>query len=111
MSAPCLEQASQGERPAGLLQALTAPLRVGHGFGHQAPEASRVIPMGQVGQLVDHYVLYERRLQHHGAPVEAHYIVKSILRESIDVSRVVMRDRMSYCSIILDDNQLCHPSG
>ena len=61
--------------------------------------------MGQVGQLVDHYVLYERRLQHHGAPVEAHYIVKSILRESIDVSRVVMRDRMSYCSIILDDNQ------
>ena len=37
--------------------------------------------------------------------LEGYYIVKSILRESIDVSRVVMRDRVSYCSIILDDNQ------
>ena len=36
---------------------------------------------------------------------EAYYIVKSILREVIDVGRVTMRDRINYCGILLDDNQ------
>ena len=37
--------------------------------------------------------------------VEGYYIVKSILREVIDPRRVTMRDRISYCGILLDDNQ------
>ena len=37
--------------------------------------------------------------------MEGFYIVKSILREGIEPNRVVMRDRVTYCSIILDDNQ------
>ena len=37
--------------------------------------------------------------------IEAYYIVKSILREVIDVGRVTMRDRINYCGILLDDNQ------
>ena len=34
---------------------------------------------------------------------EAYYAVKAILRESVDVSRVVMRDRKGYCAILLDN--------
>ena len=37
--------------------------------------------------------------------LEGYYIVKSILREGIDIARVIMRDQVSYCSIILDNNQ------
>jgi hypothetical protein len=36
--------------------------------------------------------------------IEAYHIVKSILREVIDPSRVAMRDKVSYCGILLDDN-------
>lgn len=36
--------------------------------------------------------------------LEAFYIIKSILRETVDPSRVVMRDVQSYCGILLDDN-------
>ncbi|MCI5141757.1 MAG: restriction endonuclease [Candidatus Electrothrix sp. ATG1] len=36
--------------------------------------------------------------------IEGYHIVKAILRESVDVSRVVMRDTKSYCGILLDDN-------
>lgn len=35
---------------------------------------------------------------------EAHMIVKSILRDLVDVSRVTMRDAQSYCAIFLDNN-------
>lgn len=35
---------------------------------------------------------------------EAFYIVRAILRGSVDVKRVVMRDVQSYCGILLDDN-------
>ncbi|MBI9080290.1 MAG: type I restriction enzyme HsdR N-terminal domain-containing protein [Pseudodesulfovibrio sp.] len=35
---------------------------------------------------------------------EGFHIVKSILREDIDLSRIVMRDKQSYCGILLDDN-------
>lgn len=37
--------------------------------------------------------------------IEGFYIVKSILREVVDAKRIVMRDRQSYCGILLDDNQ------
>jgi hypothetical protein len=36
--------------------------------------------------------------------IEAFYIVKSILREVTDVSRVHIRDAKTYCSVILDNN-------
>uniref|UniRef100_UPI0040572CF2 type I restriction endonuclease n=1 Tax=Candidatus Electrothrix sp. TaxID=2170559 RepID=UPI0040572CF2 len=36
--------------------------------------------------------------------IEGYHIVKAVLRESVDVSRVVMRDTKSYCGILLDDN-------
>lgn len=36
--------------------------------------------------------------------IDACLIVKAILRDVVDVSRVVMRDRKSYCGILLDDN-------
>ena len=36
--------------------------------------------------------------------LDGFYVVKSILRESIDVSRVFIRDVRSYCGILLDDN-------
>lgn len=35
---------------------------------------------------------------------EGFYIIKSILREIIDADRIVMRDTLSYCGILLDDN-------
>ena len=38
--------------------------------------------------------------------IEGYYIVKAILREVIDPKRVAIRDRLSYCGILLDNNQL-----
>ena len=35
---------------------------------------------------------------------EAFFAVKSILHDTIDISRIAMRDRISYCGILLDDN-------
>lgn len=35
---------------------------------------------------------------------EAFYIVKSILREVVDPARIAIRDTLSYCGILLDDN-------
>ncbi|MCC6613667.1 MAG: type I restriction enzyme HsdR N-terminal domain-containing protein [Anaerolineae bacterium] len=36
--------------------------------------------------------------------MEAHRIVRAILREVVDAKRIVMRDAQSYCAILLDDN-------
>jgi hypothetical protein len=36
--------------------------------------------------------------------IEAYMILKSILRKSVDVTRIIMRDAQSYCAILLDDN-------
>ncbi len=36
--------------------------------------------------------------------IDGYYIVKSILREVVDVKRVAMRDTKSYCGILFDDN-------
>ena len=37
--------------------------------------------------------------------IEGYYIVKGILRGSVDPNRVFMRDRKLFCSILLDDTQ------
>lgn len=36
--------------------------------------------------------------------IEAYYVVKAVLSEIIEPSRVAMRDLKSYCGILLDDN-------
>ncbi len=36
--------------------------------------------------------------------IDGYNIIKSILREIVDVKRVAMRDTKSYCGILLDDN-------
>jgi hypothetical protein len=36
--------------------------------------------------------------------IEGFFVVKSILRDTIDIKRVHMRDTKSYCGILLDDN-------
>ncbi len=36
--------------------------------------------------------------------LEGLYVVKSILRQAVDPSRIAMRDVKSYCGILLDDN-------
>jgi predicted type IV restriction endonuclease len=36
--------------------------------------------------------------------IEAFFVVKSILRETIEAKRIAMRDNQTYCSILLDDN-------
>ena len=36
--------------------------------------------------------------------MEAYYIVKALLREIIDTSRITMRDAQTYCAVLLDNN-------
>jgi predicted type IV restriction endonuclease len=36
--------------------------------------------------------------------IESYYIIRAILREVVNVKRVVMRDVQSYCGILLDDS-------
>ncbi len=36
--------------------------------------------------------------------VEAFYIIRALLRDTVQPKRVVMRDAQSYCAILLDDN-------
>jgi hypothetical protein len=46
----------------------------------------------------------ERKIETTVEEMEAYFIVKSILRSTVDSSRIVYRDAQSYFSIILDDN-------
>jgi len=36
--------------------------------------------------------------------IEGFYVVKSIVREVVDAKRIFMRDTLSYCGVLLDDN-------
>lgn len=36
--------------------------------------------------------------------LDAYHVIKAILRENVDVGRVVLRDQQSYCAILFDDN-------
>jgi len=38
--------------------------------------------------------------------MECFYIVKAILCEKLSGERIYMRDTMSYCNILLDDNKI-----
>ena len=46
----------------------------------------------------------ESRIVTTEAEIEGHLIVREILKEVIDTERVVMRDTISYCGILFDDN-------
>ena len=45
----------------------------------------------------------DRRIVTTQEEIQAYYIVKAILSETVDPKRVVMRDQVSFCSILLDD--------
>lgn len=36
--------------------------------------------------------------------IEAYRVVRAIVREVVDVKRIIMRDAQSYCAVLLDDN-------
>jgi hypothetical protein len=36
--------------------------------------------------------------------LDGYNIIKAVLRDKVDVNRIVMRDTKSYCGILLDDN-------
>lgn len=36
--------------------------------------------------------------------LEAYYIIKAILRDTIPAARITLRDSLTYCSVLLDDN-------
>lgn len=46
----------------------------------------------------------ERRIETTEEEYEAFHIIKAILREVVDPTRITMRDVQSYCGILLDDN-------
>jgi len=46
----------------------------------------------------------ESRIVTTEAEIEGHNIIRAILKEIIDPERVVMRDTVSYCGILFDDN-------
>ncbi len=46
----------------------------------------------------------DRQITTTAEELEAYYIIKAILRDALDVKRIVMRDALSYCAILLDDN-------
>lgn len=52
-----------------------------------------------VNEIVDHAAIVTTQEE-----IEAFFVIKSILREAIDAKRVFMRDNLSYCSVLLDDN-------
>jgi hypothetical protein len=43
------------------------------------------------------------RIETTAEELEAYYIVKAVLREVVNPKRIVLRDAVSYCSVILDD--------
>ncbi|MEP7285615.1 MAG: type I restriction endonuclease [Chloroflexota bacterium] len=46
----------------------------------------------------------ERQVVTTAEELEAYYIVKAIVRESVDSKRIVLRDALSYCAVLFDDN-------
>ena len=62
-------------------------------------------PVTQQEEIVEPEPLTrEDRIETTDEEIEAFYIVKSILHGVVEPNRVVMRDAISYCSVLLDDN-------
>lgn len=49
-------------------------------------------------------IAIDNKIQTTEDEAEGYRIVRAIVREVVDVSRVTMRDAQSYCTVILDDN-------
>ncbi|ALM53146.1 type I restriction endonuclease [Halomonas huangheensis] len=63
----------------------------------QPPSASDI-------SIVDDTSINDDGIETTQEEIDAYNIVRSILAENIDVSRIAMRDAKSYCAVLLDDN-------
>ncbi len=54
--------------------------------------------------LLENNVVVDNGIDTTDEEIEGYNIIKAILRSTVDVKRVVMRDSKSYCGILLDDN-------
>ncbi|MBX3085705.1 MAG: type I restriction enzyme HsdR N-terminal domain-containing protein [Anaerolineae bacterium] len=63
-----------------------------------AVSAATTPPDGTATPLVD------RQIVTTAEEVEAYYVIKALLRDTVELKRIVMRDSLSYCAILLDDN-------
>jgi hypothetical protein len=61
--------------------------------GKALPEVLSAMPSGA-----------EKGVETTAEEMEGFYVIRAILREDVDVRRIVMRDVQSYCGILLDDN-------
>lgn len=85
------------ERINERIKSALTPEGVQQGSEHANPETSQ---MQSAAQAADH----DEDLVTSEEEREGYYIVKSILREVVDVDRIAARDTMSYFGILLDDN-------
>ena len=67
-------------------------------------EASEVSPLGVDSGLVETLGIDEDGIVTTQEEIDSFNIVKAVVRKSVDVSRVVYRDALSYFAILLDDN-------
>ena len=70
--------------------------------GNASDEA--VSPANEMEVTTDESGPQEGKVVTTDAELEAYYIVKSIVREVVDAKRVFIRDTLSYCGVLLDDN-------
>jgi hypothetical protein len=75
--------------------------RLKSALGHDAPT---VIPAVQAAAEPEATTLDAEKVVTTEEEREAFYIIRAILRETVDVGRVAIRDQQSYCGILLDNN-------
>lgn len=68
--------------------------------------AASTAPAAPVTPEVPVEVKAEREIFTAGDEIEGYHVVKALLRQVIDGKRIAMRDTLSYCNILLDDNRL-----
>jgi hypothetical protein len=61
-------------------------------------------PKVEVAPVVETPVMDESKIITTQDEIDAFFVVKSIIRETLPAKRVTMRDSQTYCSILLDDN-------
>lgn len=70
----------------------------------QATQTTAVETVGQGEPEGEEEETEEKRIETTEMENEGYHIVKAIMAEVVDPSRVAMRDVISYCGILLDDN-------
>jgi predicted type IV restriction endonuclease len=71
-------------------------------FTKAAEDATSRKPEEQTTETVE--IAPDKKIITTEEELDAFRIVRAIVREIVDVKRVVLRDAQSYCSVILDDN-------